>query len=116
MINGNQIKFGYGDIAVCAYEMIQEIGFQQFEPQQECGSSVNTNAVRFIGETIYIKLCYNSYQEFMKLLAAVESKEITSFEFEGYVFDFTNYNEKSIEVCKRNARLAISLNILALAC
>ena len=116
MINGNQLKFGYGDIGVYADEMLQRIHFQNIKPPQECGSCVNTKDVKFIGDTISIDLCYNSYKELMKLLTAVESKEITTFEFEGYVFDFTNYNKKSIDVCKSKARLAISLNILALAC
>lgn len=116
MINGNQLKFGYGDIGVYANEILQQIHFHHIEPPQECGSYVNTKDVKFIGDAISIDLCYNSYKELMKLLTAVESKEITTFEFKGYVFDFTNYNKKSIEVCKSKAKLAISLNILAFAC
>lgn len=37
MIDGNILKFGYGDIVVGANRMTQTISFQQFKPPSKCG-------------------------------------------------------------------------------
>ena len=40
MINGNILKFGYGDIAVGSDGLTQRMSFQQFKPPAKCGDKV----------------------------------------------------------------------------
>ena len=114
MINSNVLKFGYGDIAVGANSSNQEIRFQQFKPPGKCGDKVSEN-VEYIGEKIVMKISYEDYCELSKLLKEVSDRNISIFEFKGYVFDFTKYNEESIKVCKRNLNNAMAWYFLCIA-
>lgn len=101
MINGNRLKFGYGDICVRSDELTQRISFQQFKPPAKCGDSVPED-VEYIGDEIVLELSYEDYCEFSKNIEQVSNKVITEFLFKGNVFDFTNFNEESIKVCKKH--------------
>lgn len=100
MIDNNILKFGYGDIAVGS-SPAQLIRFQQFKPPEECGNYVSNN-VEFIGKEIIISLTYEDYRNLKDKLKEVKSRNISLFEFKGYIFNFTNYNEKSVEVCEKH--------------
>ena len=116
MIDGKRFRFGYGDIAVGGNPFARQIFFQQLKPPAECGDKLNSDEVEWIGEQIFIEIGYEDYQELGKLLGSVKSREISEFAFKGYVFDFTNYNEKCVEVCRQKLSEAMKLYLLALAC
>lgn len=114
MIDGNVLKFGYGDIAVGSSALSNIITFQQFKPVGKCGDKVSKN-VEYIGEEIVIKISYNDHWEFIKPLNKVANNEISIFEFKGYIFDFTNRNIDSVIVCKEHIDNAMLTCLLAMA-
>ena len=58
MMNGNRLKFGYGDIAVGSDGLTQKISFQQFKPPAECGGNIPED-VEYIGEEIILQISYD---------------------------------------------------------
>ena len=114
MINGNRLKFGYGDICVGSDGLTQRMSFQQFKPPGKCGNRVSEN-VEFIGDEIIFKFSYEDYCEFNKKLEQVYNKEATEFIFKGYVFDFINFNEESIKVCKKHLNGAMQYYFMCMA-
>lgn len=117
MIDEKVIKFGYGEVCVGVEPLKQEITFQNIRPPQECGTIIreDDNVERF-GEIIAIRLSYNTYHEYKNLLKSVNNKEIFAFWFEGYLFDFSNWNSESIRVCIEKADRAMENYILCMAC
>lgn len=105
MIDGKIIKAGYGDIAVGNFGW--HIQFTPFKPPLEVGTTVRdlfgNGDIVPTGDTITITL--NSDSDFAELKAKLEGvrpkKASKIFEFKGYTFDFSNYNEKSVEVFER---------------
>ena len=118
MIIGNTLKFGYGDIVVGAHAFDQTISFQQIEPAQDVGSTILMEAgrIRKIGSPICIGLDFKKYNEYMRNIDMVEVQENKVFLFEGYTFDFTNYNPKSIHMCKKKAKESMYVFFMAMAC
>ena len=114
MINGNILKFGYGDICVRSDGLTQRISFQQFKPPAECGGNVPED-VEYIGEEVVLQISYEEYCEFNKQLKSVLSNSISTFSFKGYIFDFTNYNEESVKVCKKRSESAMYSYFLCMA-
>ena len=114
MIDGNILKFGYGDIAVGSDGLTQRISFQQFKPPAECGGDVPED-VEYIGEEIVLQISYDEYREFNEQLKSVLSKEISTFDFKGHIFDFTNYNEESVKGCKKRSERAMYSYFLCMA-
>ena len=114
MINGNRLKFGYGDIAVGSDGLTQRMSFRQFKPPAKCGDQV-LDDIEYIGDEIILKFSYEDYCEFSKKLEQVYNKETAEFIFKGYVFDFTNYNEESVKVCKRRSDSAMYSYFLCMA-
>lgn len=114
MIVGNTLKFGYGDIAVIGDCMCQHITFRGFKPPGECGVDV-PDGVEFFDDEVAISITYEDYKEFNNLLDQVKCKSITVFEFKNYIFDFSNYNEKSIGTLERASRRAMYLYFMCLA-
>ena len=53
MINGNRLKFGYGDICVKSDALAQRMSFQQFKPPAKCGDQV-LDDVEYIGDEIFL--------------------------------------------------------------
>ena len=106
MIDGNRLKFGYGDIGVGSDKLTQRMSFQQFKPPVKCGDRVSKD-IEYIGDKIILKISYEDYREFSKCLEQVSNRELTEFIFKGYIFDFTNYNEKSIDACKKHLKNAM---------
>ena len=116
MIENNRIKFGYGSVSVGCNPLDRVIIFQQIEPPKKCGELVHPGDASFIGVSVRIRIDYDDYLEFMKLLNHIEDNHITVFTFKDYIFDFTNYNAESIKVCRKHATGAIHLYLHALAC
>lgn len=115
MINGNRIQFGYGDIGVGA-GFFGNIELQQFKPAQECGSHVYDAAVEWIGERISVGSGYNDLVKLKSHLMQVKEQKCFEFEFDGYIFDFTNYNIQSVQVCIGKTNLAIEQVVRLTAC
>lgn len=116
MIDGTRFRFGYGDVCVSATPSTRQMHFQQIKPPIEVGTDAMEHSVEWVGKQISIKVSYADYQGLCKLLVRVKSREISEFTFKDYIFDFTNYNEKSIEVCEQKLGEAMSLYFLAMAC
>ena len=114
MINGNRLKFGYGDICVRSDGLTQRMSFQQFKPHTECGGNVPED-IEYIGEEVVLQISYEEYCEFNKYFEQVYNKETTEFIFKGYVFDFTNFNEESINVCKKHLNSAMQCYFMCMA-
>ena len=114
MIEGNRLKFGYGDICVGSDGLTQRMSFQQFKPPAKCGDRVSED-VEYIGEEIILQFSYEDYCWFIKNLEQVSNKESTEFLFKGHVFDFTNFNEESIKVCKKHLNSAMQYYFMWMA-
>jgi hypothetical protein len=101
MIEGKILKFGYGDIAV--QNKFTNMRLVPFKPPVEIGTSChdlfdNGDIVQ-VGEAVVIKFdTLNDFTELKEKLRSVRNTTIKVFEFKGYIFDFSNYNEKSVEV------------------
>ena len=65
MINGNRLKFGYGDIAVGSDGLTQRMSFRQSKPPAKCGDQV-LDDIEYIGDEIILKFSYEDYCEFSK--------------------------------------------------
>ena len=97
MIDGNIIKFGYGDILVGSIlNCITIVGIDKaFEP----GMTFSEDNVKFITDTLHIT--FNTIIQitsFRYSLLKLEKSENKIFEYGGWIFDFTNYNQKSVDV------------------
>jgi hypothetical protein len=114
MIDGNVLKFGYGDIATGADVFSRAITFQQFKPPGECGDTLDCE-VEYIGEEIVLQLSYEEYCKLDKLMIQIINKNIVMFSFREYIFDFSNYNEESVRVVRRKLNEAISWYLLCCA-
>lgn len=116
MINANRLEFGYGDIAVGSYPITQELTFTGFRPPGVPGESLVDKDIEILTETIKIHITLDSYSELKKKLRGILDRRYVIFGFEGYTFDFSNYNEGSVKACIHNLDNAISNYIFLLAC
>lgn len=114
MIEGDRLKFGYGDICVESDVLTQRMSFQQFKPPAKCGDQV-LDDVEYIGDEIILKFSYEDYCEFSRYLEKVSDKKITNFIFKEYIFDFANFNEESIKACKKHLNSAMRYNFMCMA-
>ena len=78
MIDGNILKFGFGDIAVGSSALGNIITFQQFKPVGKCGDKISED-VEYVGEEITIKVSYNDHWEFINHLNRISNNEISEF-------------------------------------
>ena len=115
MIEGNRIKFGYGDIVIGVAVGVQTLVFKQLKSPLQCGADVPDN-YEVLGDPISIKIDYYDYCNLLEMLEAVREKRYSTIYFKDYWFDFTNYNEKSIKILEQRARTAIAFQLLAIAC
>lgn len=97
MIANKILKFGYGDIGVSA--LGRRFYLQQMESCYECGTE--HNEATLIGKQIEMWLSYKEYCDLCEKIRLVETKEILSFSFKGYIFDFHRFDEGSIRSVKR---------------
>ena len=96
------IYFGYGDVQVGGTWSI--IKFRGFKPPVEIGTIITDeviedNNLEYITEPITINFAtMEELMNFKKLVEEIDGKNNICFEYRGYVFDFSNYNQKSIVV------------------
>lgn len=113
MIEENTIKFGYGDIVVTSDVLCGTITFNYVKPAYEVGDKVNMTTSKDMVVVSKITLIEDKPFEFSKLIKNV-TVENTLVQYKGYVFDFSRYNEKSVEIVRRHAENMVCL--LALGC
>lgn len=117
MIEGNTLKFGYGDIAVSTKGL--KLYFTPFKPPVEVGTPCDdlfkNGDIEAIGEPISIGFSdLKDFTELLKKLKDVDENKV--FEFKGYIFDFTNYNKISVEVLERGRKIIYLRYISLSAC
>lgn len=118
MIDGKILKFGYGDIAV--NNGVALMKFIPFKPPLKIGTCCRelfaNGDIERIGEPIIIK--FDNFGDFAELKDKLESVRHTNatkvFEFKGYTFDFSHYDEESVDVVE-NVRYAVYMGYLQLA-
>ena len=110
----NIIYFGYGDIAVGSAGTALHI--TPFKPPQEIGSIVDFNVVEKTGEAI--KFYFSSLREICKFQDTLYFTNSTDnrFTFQGYIFDFTHYDEKSKAVLEFHINRIRNQMIALMAC
>lgn len=110
MIVGNVLKFGFGDVGVECDKIREEMIFKNIKPPQEIGTTLYPELDIEYGETIRFK--EDHPYEFYKLIKTVnENNRIV--EYKGYVFDFTEYNQDSVNVVLKFAKLMVNISIYA---
>lgn len=118
MIEGNVIKFGYGDIVVTVCEDVfaTVLIFEQIAPSLICGSSVNLveGDISF-GTTRTLTGRFEDFNEFLKQLELVHERKTNVFAFKDLVFDFTKYHPTSVKVMIDKAKAAIQKTLMCYA-
>lgn len=115
MIDSKILKFGYGDIIVTGNCVLQQLSFQQNKTPCEIGEE-DDEKLEGIGEKVCFTITRDDYIELLNNLNKVNLHEISEFTFRDYVFDFSNYNKKSVGVCKRQLNYATYCYFSSLAC
>ena len=104
MINENTIIFGHGDIEVSSsicgltfYELTEPMKIGIYDEELIV---LKRNTMK---SSVFIPLLtLHECSKFSILLEKVERREINRFTFCGYIFDFSKFNNESIDVCKKN--------------
>lgn len=110
----NIIYFGYGDVAVSSAGTTLHI--TPFKPPQEVGSIVDFSVVEKTGETIEFHFCtLREVSKFKDTLYFTNSTD-NRFTFQGYIFDFTHYDEKSKAVLEFHLNRIRNQFIALMAC
>ena len=101
-VNNKIIFFGYGNVQV-GHNMTT-IDFTGFKPPTEVGAEItdemvkdkdfeyNTEPIKFNFETI------TQVMHFKDLVKSIIYAKDKYFKYNDYIFDFTNYNKKSVKV------------------
>lgn len=107
MIKGNRIIFGYGDIAVgscrCGF-----VSFTNIKPPQEVGTYIEENVELGLQVKLYELKPYGLISEIEKV-----NKDNAILEYNGYILDFSNFNEISLNVVKTHAKNTVNTMLLA---
>jgi hypothetical protein len=116
VIVNNKLVFGYGDIAVGQHWC--GLAFTQIKPPTEIGSSIHRDDSSLDKETerkIVIRPC--DIDILGRLLDSV-TNDNPVFKFNGFIFDFTLFNQESVNAVRRKLRTLSDelLYILPYAC
>ncbi|MDP9675220.1 hypothetical protein J2W97_001203 [Paenibacillus jamilae] len=111
MINEDRIVFGMGTILVGTYALTLEL--MHIDPSAVIGEPISKD---FSDSMKVLKKA-----TFKKMLSLADklsqvSEGNSTFEHEGYIFDFTNYNEKSSEAVLKGVRFIVAQKQIELAC
>jgi hypothetical protein len=108
------IKFGYGDVLVHSNEFLKVLTLTYIEPPKEVGEIIKNDNDYNILDRIQFQFD-NDMIILYEDLKHMNPKN-TIVKFRDYTFDFTNFNEKSLEVVVRGVKRVINGFTLALAC
>lgn len=119
MIKDNEIKFGYGDIAVNSSWLEGCVSFKEVEPLFGIGTRFTQEQFQDLKIKKEIKIYENEiwyiYDELKKVNKNNRIIYLTDAKTgKKYILNFENYNEKSLEVVKEQAFNTV--NLLCLAC
>ncbi len=115
-IEKKTIYFGYGDVQTGSGASLM-LTFTGFKPPMEVGTEIIDQVIEYITEPI--KLKFTSIEELMgfkKLVDEIDGETNTYFQYRDYVFDFSNYNPKSIEIILKHIKNLQSHFIYLMAC
>ena len=115
MIKDTTIYFGYGDIIV--HNGWYTLKFIHINNQYPIGfdtTEISATDTEISHITIDFRTM-TSLNDFISKLKDVLLDGMRSFEYNGYTFDFTNYNEDSVEVCIRQAETLVRWLLVPLA-
>jgi hypothetical protein len=113
MIDGNILKFGYGSILVSSNPSRNELEFIEIKPPVEIGSNPSEGSFEK-GKVVGFYYASDLWT-LIKRLETVDEINNT-IKFRGYIFDFTNYNDKSITVVLRGVRNFCHSILRTMAC
>ena len=111
MIKGNRIIAGYGTLAVGGYSNTNMLTIRHIQPPKEIGSDI-LDEFETLG-VVSVPIDCKSYFELKRALEEV-SAEQPIFNFGDWIFDFSQFNEKSVEVFRK--QLDYAFNTLPFAC
>jgi len=111
MIKGDNIYFGHGTIAVGADAYC--LTLSTIRPPQEVGSSLEGVEVEYL-EKISIHMEYNDCIVLQKLLSNV-SDQNNIVKFKDYVFNFEEFNSKSVDVLNKHIKDILNLYYMCMA-
>ena len=102
MIIENRLIFGYGDIGVGFNNF--GLTFTQLKPPAEVGATLNPeycskHEIEF-GKEYNLTMNLDDVHELKRMINKV-TKNNCIFEYKGFIFDFSKYNEGSIDVVKK---------------
>ena len=115
MIEGNRLVFGFGDVAIGAIPLLNVITFRAFKPPMSIGDNV-PDGVEWLGNEIRIKMNMDKYIELQGRIKELKCDKNRVFNFDKYTFDFTNYNESSIDVLLDKIQCAMRNYFFCMAC
>lgn len=111
------IYFGYGDVVVGNY--LNAIGFTEIEPPVEVGSSLSVETTIQTATGPEITIAFNnieSFTDFKNAIKTINGKDCLQCNYNGYTLDFSNYNQKSIEIILDKLEVIALFFILPMAC
>lgn len=117
MIIENRLLFGYGDIGV-GFDNFG-LTFTQLKPPAEIGATLNPEyctkyGIEF-GKEYKLPLNLEGVHELKSKINMV-TRENCMFEYEGFIFDFSRYNDGSVEVVKKKLENPPLFFLLPYAC
>lgn len=117
MIINNRIMFGYGDVLV-GFDIYGRLNFTEFSPPTLIGAKMKITDETEIGDSINICVCIDELFILRNWLESLKKngKISKEFNFKSYILDFTNYNEKSIDVVLGTVNRLLAFNLMPLAC
>lgn len=110
-----KLVFGNGNI-VLGVDPFGNIYAYETADSKKCG----TNAVDFdLSKCVHHRILVDSIVDcttLQKKMSDIENRICDSFDFKGYTFDFTNYNEESVAVVRQTIEKSMILYTRLLAC
>lgn len=98
MSNDSIFKFGYGDILV--YHDFNSLKLYHIDIPQKIGYPYNKNNFTILsGHVITFYSVISVDKVISHLKDILIDKSYYQFEYNGVIFDFTNWNENSIQIC-----------------
>lgn len=98
MADDNIFKFGYGDIIV--NYGFNDLKLSHIDIPQTIGNQYDPSKFNILSER---RIIFNSISEIDTVISKFKDilidKGYYQFEYDGVIFDFTNWNEKSIQIC-----------------
>jgi hypothetical protein len=114
MVKGNTICFGYGDILV-GYSFTGILLLKWISPAVNLEEYIDSRKVEIL-KIIQILLVDDDYHYIFNMLQNVKDRKINSFKFHDYIFDFSNYNEKSVNIVERGITAILQYLFMCAAC